>query len=259
MIMWKFINESVDGTSHRRGGVPCQDASSVTTCTQGEEPVLVLACADGAGSASKSDVGSKRACEAVCRKAVEFFNAGGTLGEGPDEVRTWVAHAHADLVAEAERLGVVPRELACTLLVAVLGANASWFAQIGDGSIVILDDGIYRPVFWPQSGEYQNTTFFLTEPGYAAQLQYEYFGRSVDEIALFSDGLQPLALNYAMKAAHGPFFTPMFKEMRRSESVDDLAVPLRSFLDSEPVNDRTDDDKTLVLATRVPASADATV
>ena len=41
----------------------------------------------------------------------------------------------------------------------------SWsaFLEIGDGAIVILDDGVLRPVFWPQSGEYLNTTYFVTD------------------------------------------------------------------------------------------------
>ena len=45
---------------------------------------------------------------------------------------------------------------------------------------------------------------------------------------MFTDGLQMLALNYAAKAAHEPFFVPMFQTMRDSEDHCDLAVPMRA-------------------------------
>ena len=78
-------------------------------------------------------------------------------------------------------------------------------------------------------------------------------------LALLSDGLQMLALNYGTKAAHQPFFAPMFASLRKADDAQELLVPLKQFLDSKAVNDRTDDDKTLVLATRVVANGDAAV
>jgi hypothetical protein len=59
-----------------------------------------------------------------------------------------------------------------------------------------------------------------------------------------------LALNFATKTAHQPFFLPMFQSIRGTQDANDLQIPLRQFLDSEAVNARTDDDKTLVLAIR---------
>jgi hypothetical protein len=43
----------------------------------------------------------------------------------------------------------------------------------------------------------------------------------------------------------------MFKALRSTDDYGALAGPLRAFLDSPQVNARTDDDKTLILATRV--------
>jgi hypothetical protein len=113
-------------------------------------------------------------------------------------------------------------------------------------------------VFWPENGEYQNTTFFLSDSAFDAHVQSSVVSEQVAEIAMFTDGLQMLALNYATKEAHGPFFVPMFRELRARESTD-LIVPMRQFLDSKAVNDRTDDDKTLILATRVVPGAEPTV
>ena len=75
-------------------------------------------------------------------------------------------------------------------------------------------------------------------------------------MALLTDGLQGLALRFASREAHGPFFEPMFARLRREarRGLDGLHGELARFLDSPAVNQRTDDDKTLVLATRLSAT-----
>jgi hypothetical protein len=47
----------------------------------------------------------------------------------------------------------------------------------------------------------------------------------------------------------------MFRKLRDAAPGEGLARALRSFLQSPAVNQRSDDDKTLVLATRVPPRA----
>jgi hypothetical protein len=134
--------------------------------------------------------------------------------------------------------------------------QAAVFFQIGDGAIVYrAKDGRYVPALWPQSGEYANCTFFLTDADATERVQAARAG-SVHEVALLTDGLQGLALQYASRGAHGPFFAPMFARLRGVAATRprSLAGELSSFLDSAPVNARTDDDKTLVLATRLPAN-----
>jgi len=169
----------------------------------------------------------------------------------PNHILDWMRDIHAALSDAAEKHGTTPRELACTLLLGIVGCNAAAFAQIGDGAIVISDGAVCRPVFWPQSGEYQNFTFFLTDPKFERNVQCELLAQTVPELALFSDGLQTLALKYDTRTAHQPFFMPLFSALRKSEDPQELANPMREFLGSAPVNDRTDDDKTLVLATQL--------
>src|SRR5208282_2256447 len=108
------------------------------------------------------------------------------------------------------------------------------------------------PIFWPQSGEYANTTCFLTDPHYETEMAFFFEDERVDQVALFTDGLQMLALNYAEKTGHSPFFLPLFQKLADAPSSEELVEPLNRFLDSPRVNERTDDDKTLVLAVRCP-------
>jgi hypothetical protein len=249
--MWKLLCESARGTSHERSGQPCQDYAFGSVTLAGEETVLVLACADGAGSAALADEGATIACQTITRVIFDACEQGLSIGGLDQSVALqWYREVRERLEAEAARRGVVVRELACTLLTAVVGQSTAAFVQIGDGAIVTLEQEEYRTVFWPQRGEYANTTNFLTGPEFEKFLEFHRHEGMVDEIALMTDGLQMLALDFARQKAHAPFFRQLFLQLRNTTSADDLVVPLKDFLNSTRVNERTDDDKTLVLATR---------
>jgi hypothetical protein len=142
------------------------------------------------------------------------------------------------------------RDLACTFLAAVIFETHSLFLQIGDGAIVLHGANGYEPVFWPQSGEYLNTTNFLTDADFHNKLMIRVINECVEEFALFTDGIERLALRMSDCTAYEPFFRPLFESLRAASSADALFEPLRQFLDSDRMNERTDDDKTLILATR---------
>jgi hypothetical protein len=220
---------------------------------------LILACSDGAGSERQSQIGSKVAAEQAIRLAGGYLRSGNPLPLAtPELIRSWVTGVREELGREAAQRSLAPRELACTLALGVLGPASSAFLQIGDGAIVILQAGLYRPVFWPQNGEYQNETYFVTDHDAEEKAVIEVVPRAVDEAALITDGLQMLALNYVERTAHQPFFAPMFKALRDAGSEAELVDPLHNFLESAAVNARTDDDKTLILAARVsPCGNDA--
>ena len=57
----------------------------------------------------------------------------------------------------------------------------------------------------------------------------------------------------ATNTAHEPFFKPFFSILAKttSDQEDQLEAALVGFLNSEAVNERTDDDKTLALAVLV--------
>jgi hypothetical protein len=162
----------------------------------------------------------------------------------------WHEQTRGRLSLEACLCNLDLRDFACTLLTAIVGHDGAVFSQIGDGVIVVRDGDRYHTAFWPQAGEYANTTYFLSGTGFEERLAFRSLGHGVDELALLTDGLQPLALHYASRSVHAPFFDPMFQSLRKALHPEELEGPLRQFLHSKPVNDRIDDDKTLVLATR---------
>lgn len=217
------------------------------------EPILILVASDGAGSAAQADVGARLACGAFVETVLSYLHRGGTVPSVTrSDAEAWIVHLNERLATYAftEELGI--RDLACTLLAAVLSTSAAAFVQIGDGAIVVAKDDAYGPIFWPQSGDYANTTYFLTDESPLERLQYELRPDSPEEIALFTDGLQMLALKYSTHEAHAPFFRPLFSRLRTEPEgpLDTLSEGLMAWLDSPSINSRTDDDKTLVLATR---------
>jgi hypothetical protein len=250
--MWKLVFGSVRGTSHVQSGQPCQDhcAGSVVGTA------VVAACSDGAGSAELSHHGSRCAVERFLEEAIR------SLGEAAperDSIQAWVDAARSRVLEEASALGVPPRKLACTLLGAVAGDDWTAYVQIGDGVIVFDGEAGYELAFWPDNGEYANTTRFLTDEDYSAHLRIEIVPRRVGELGLLTDGLQMLALNFAQARVHGPFFAPLFRAVRNGPDEEALRASLLEFLDSSRVNDRTDDDKTLLLATRSTSNAPASL
>lgn len=100
--------------------------------------------------------------------------------------------------------------------------------------------------------DYADQVPFADPPEAAERLEFELVNERVDEVALFTDGLQNLALHFQTQTAHTPFFRPMFEWLRPAPEGrrEKLSASLAAFLDSPKVNDCTDDDKTLILATR---------
>jgi Protein phosphatase 2C len=213
--------------------------------------ILVALVSDGAGSAQFGEVGSEIACEAGGKMLLEIVETGGEAVLAADVATQLLGVIRTQIDAAAQSRNVTSRSLACTLLGTVVGPTRALYFQVGDGAIVSREGGALAPVFWPESGEYANMTYFVTDAEAAGHLQVDVRD-APDEVSLFSDGIQRLALVFATETAHEPFFEPMFKALRASsdEQTDSLCAALQRFLGSDSINERTDDDKTLILATR---------
>ena len=252
-VTWRFVNAAARGTSHDASGLPCQDDCfvDVVACPAGES-VLIATVADGAGSASRSEIGSGIACERLIAYLTAALRDREVEDLTREDVESWLTRVRTEIDARAQHEGLELRQFACTLLGGAVGARAAMFFQVGDGAIVADCGGGLRPVFWPEQGEYANVTHFLTEGDFAAHLAVATIDAPVEEVALFSDGLQRLALVFEQQAVHAPFFEPMLRQLRAQPPgpAEVFVLPLLRFLHSDAVNARTDDDKSLVLATR---------
>ena len=254
LVAWKVSGASVTGTSHRRSGLPCQDSSSYRV-TGG---VLIAAVADGAGSATMSDIGSALAADVSVRTAERLLQEFHDHSPHPLHetclkrvVTGAVQEARRELHEESKRLGVDVRQLATTLLLAIHTGSLLAAAQIGDGAMVVSKGpGAYATIITPQRGEYANQTNFLTSSDAIAKLDVRTarVGDNTHRLAMFTDGLQNIVLNSADDSPHAPFFDPVFAWMRSQPDADGADRKLAAFLESPRVTNRADDDLTLLLA-----------
>ena len=93
----------------------------------------------------------------------------------------------------------------------MIGADNSVFIHVGDGAFVCRAEGAAEWIVptWPAQGEYAATTFFVTDEP-EARLQFVNLDQSTEELAVFSDGIERLALEFSSKTAFSPFFEKMF-------------------------------------------------
>lgn len=261
---WRIVAESAIGTSHERTGAVCQDSHRCEILPYSNGSLLIAAVSDGAGSASHSHLGSSLVCDLWIGEIKALIETEERI-ESVDQafVEAWLERVRREICVRAEAEGITPRQLAATFLGAVLSDDGALFVQVGDGAMVIScaeEPDCHDYVFWPESGEYANMTYFATEEGAAEHLQFVNSGQRVEELALFSDGLQSVALDLSGKATFQPFFTGMFRTLRTAKPGAEKSVKegLRSFLNSKKLAERTDDDKTLVLATRLDLGSGST-
>jgi hypothetical protein len=255
--MWMYCFASVAGTSHLKSTTPCQDVCRVEVVVDaGGAEVLIATASDGAGSATLAQLGSRLACDLFVDEVKTCIEGGNTRALYSDNfIADWTGKFHRTAVGWSRAETARIQDFACTLLAAVVWDDRAVYFQIGDGAIVESrrdEPDRYSVVCWPQQGEYANTTNFLTDADAAEKVFRGEQSGAVSEVAIFTDGIQRLALDFRARSAHAPFFAPLFAWLRSRiggysrELSDSLAV----YLNSEKINSRTDDDKTLILATR---------
>ncbi len=255
MKHWRYVQAYSRGTSHLINDLPCQDRALSKIIIDGDgQEIFLGAVADGAGSACRSEYGAEIATRLILKKLEEFFRQGGVLTDlSRIIIEQWITQTSEQIGELANDEGLSRREYACTLLVVAVKPTEGLFFQVGDGAIVIGAEGDYYPVFWPMTGEYANSTYFITEASAIEKIQFEIIdNKLIEDVALMSDGLQGLALQFATKTAYSPFFRPMFNRLTEESNPglsEILSASLENFFDSESVCNRTDDDKTLILST----------
>lgn len=254
-MSWNAIGQSVIGSSHIQVGKPCEDALHYKVVTDPKGNDVMICCAsDGAGSA----LYAAQAAEYVTGHAVtilgEWIETGMRIVEA--DIYRMAEHIYDGLEYEAALAEAELYEFSCTLLGCVIYKDRAAFFQTGDGAIVRNDgSGYFSYIWWPHNGEYPNTTSFLVDDKNFANLNILTIAETVNEVGLFTDGLQMLALSIEGRNVHQPFFANLFTWLRKAETEEQVALlndKLATYLTGDLINSRTDDDKTLFIATRRP-------
>ena len=203
---------------------------------------------DGAGSASYGGPGAWIVCREFLAQAQRWSAT--SPGLPCDQVIfDWIDDIRDRISRAAERRGSAPRQFAATMAAVFSTDSEALVIQVGDSVVAGRADGNWSVPLWPESGEYAATTYFVTDSP-APRLHLAREARGFDGFALFSDGIEAIALDHTEQQAHRPFLDPMIKVIDDAQGSGRLATlsgKLSSYLSSDRVNDRTDDDKTLIL------------
>jgi len=244
---WRFVGASVVGTGHVQDGTGCDDCHAYL---EREDGCLLVAVADGAGSATRAADGARHAVDLALQAGNELLSA----RDLPTSLMDWntllrqlvqrirfglqlLVQCEARTEASPDVLGATSyaqappdgahapdfafssapvcalRQYDTTLICAIMAGEVLAVAQIGDGVVVTQSvKRDLRAVTRPDHGEYVNGTFFITEDDYLEHVQLAVVSlRDINGIALLTDGLERQALeSYASNMPYEPFFSPLF-------------------------------------------------
>lgn len=251
MAQWNWVSAACRGTSHERSGVRLQDAHSCFVPKGARSDIFVAIVSDGAGSATFGGQGASLICRAIGLAVRRHFMSRAELPTD-EQIESWVDSARDLVFAVAQRRGVVPRDFAATLIFAISDGSNVVIAHVGDGCVVLKDEGLNKwfAPSWPDHGEYASTTTFVTDDP-VPKLRLSRYAGAVSALVLFTDGLERLALDFVSRQPFEKFFEGFCRPLFGNSIVGRnrvLSEELKHYLNSAPINARTDDDKTLVLA-----------
>lgn len=253
-IRWIGFAASIPGGGHIRHGVPCQDASAVMTSPR---PAAIVC--DGRGSASLSHYGAQGAVDAFRFQlsVLEPFLIN-ILDKEEEKTDQWIKFCRImyrtlmqvkyDL---AEKHNTDEKEFDCTVAFVIAGQKHIGCFQVGDGSIVLRQNGVCRTVFAPEKGEFANQTHFL-RPGGEEEMRFQFALLDSDVnsgIAITSDGPEHLMFHLS-DMTPGKIFDMFFDDL----SKEDLGrQDLMDYLTRREWADdpRGSDDRSLALLARI--------
>jgi hypothetical protein len=241
--VWRSVGAKAKGIAHAADGLPCQDAYAYASLAP---DLTAIAVADGAGSAPFSKAGAELAVDrAVCylRNVASLVES--DSGVWPVAIRGAFDAARGSLLDHARAQRIDAQEFATTLQVVLLGPSACCYGRVGDGAGVGRLRGALVPLGPAPDNGYANETRFLTSA--ASDPDVFFHEAPVSECAVFTDGLQSLAMHLAQWIPHGPFFNPLFDFVRTTPDAARAEDSLGELLGADRFDRRTDDDRALVI------------
>lgn len=244
--MLHLYSVNVAGPSHLAAGLPCQDSAAFANL-DGE--LAVMAVADGLGSESRSDVGSRVAADESVAYCVEHLR--GCKGDADvfQLMREAFYQAYDAVLAAAERAGECADQYDATLCLALLNGSRLYWGNAGDSGIVAcLADGTYHVVTAMQrDGEGRVFPLCFDE-------MWEFgLVEDVSTLLLCTDGILEDVLAPPILAVHGdnPVDTSqaeMFLHPRPGDAEDlaEVERQARAYFAAYP-KELLDDDKTMVV------------
>jgi Protein phosphatase 2C len=250
-MQWQAIGCSEIGSSHIKTGIPCQDFCDYKIISNNQ--VTIGAVSDGMGSVAHSDLGAKIAVQTTlnCLNQRDWLN--NFINESQAQVffEKLLKTVVTEIQTVAKKDGYSVRDMACTLLTFIATPNLLVAMQCGDGLIVIRPHASqnYQLIFQPQKGEYKNEYVPITSASAYQYMQVKVIAEPIDFICAATDGLEHFSLIKSKQwKAYDKFFEPVETQIMRSPKTElEKKKIVSDWLKSDDINQRTDDDKTVLL------------
>ena len=183
--MWKAAQLAVQGEGHCTSGTPCQDKTYVLKA----EDAIVVALADGAGSAKHSEIGAECVTQTVCRLLMENFDRYFETEYAASVATELLTKLQEELSLVASNGGYEFRDMASTLLAVAVKDERFMTMHIGDGVIGGLKGDRLLVMSLPDNGEFINVTTFVTSPDAISHLRLDKGElEDISAFILMSDG-----------------------------------------------------------------------
>ncbi len=241
---------STRGSSHIRLGTRKQDAFRCFV-PQNSPNYLICVVSDGAGSAELGGEGASLVCRTISLLMQQHLKDESVL-PSDELILSWVDQTRDRIAYAASQRSKTVRDFAATMICLVSNGSDTLVAQVGDGCAAFkeVDSTGWKVPLWPDHGEYASTTNFITDDP-EAKIRITRSSIQLSAIAVLTDGLERLSLDFSSLKPHDGFFNGIAKPLLTSNSVGKdrtLSKILDDYLQSETICSRTDDDKTLVVA-----------
>ena len=253
---WKATYYYAKGTWHKKHNIPCQDYANYHCF----DKVILGAVADGAGSAKYADIGAKLAVDNILEYLKQSqqkfsekslfnyysFNEKEAKQLFYDGIQQTVIPA---LKKKAQEKQCSINEFACTLIAFIATPNWITAMQIGDGFLVLSlnNKKDYQLLLKPDKGEFVNEIKFVTSKNVLSTLNFKFLSETPKFICASTDGLEKVAILLSNLTPHAPFFDPLKTYLEQTKNPESNTQYLEQFLNSDRLNSRTNDDKTLLL------------
>lgn len=183
--LWNGAHARAIGRDHVKNGTPCQDRTGLVR----RRGVICASLADGAGSRPMSHLGAEAAVATAGRVLTDRFDELSKLKRN-NAVNSLYRDLFGAVKAAADRSGLLPDDMASTLLAVAVRGDRYLACHVGDGAIVQVSQKRARMLSVPEGGEFANQTVFLTGRDGAKSLRL-YRGRlckGTKGFVLMSDG-----------------------------------------------------------------------
>ncbi|WP_274968783.1 PP2C family serine/threonine-protein phosphatase [Succinimonas amylolytica] len=183
--MWVSVQCAVQGTSHIKNNIPCQDK----TFFKNENGTYAVSLADGAGSCKLSHIGAEVVTHAICDLFCSDFDAIFSNDNGP-KVKADLMDLLINKLTETGKANNCDiKDLSSTLLFVAVKDDNFILGHIGDGVVGYLKNNEMKIASMPDNGEFSNTTIFTTSQNALASLKL-FKGKvaAIDGFVLMSDG-----------------------------------------------------------------------